>query len=161
MNETSFTFIPGRVRQNLPNRVSTKYHAARALVTLRESSRAAIAMQRFKASQCLRISPFSRISQGLRSSRSRVPIQSQTGVNTTPDLLKDSFRTCLPLPTLLDRGFEEALRHVLSTPGSMVRPRMVLSLGTAYSLSPEAAFNVAIALEYFHTASLIFDDLPC
>jgi geranylgeranyl pyrophosphate synthase len=76
-------------------------------------------------------------------------------------LLKESFRTSLPLPSLLDPGFEEALRQVLSTPGSMVRPRMVLRLGSAYELDPESAHNVAIALEYFHTASLIFDDLPC
>ncbi len=75
--------------------------------------------------------------------------------------LKESFRTSLPLPSLLDPGFEDALRHVLATSGSMVRPRMVLRLGAAYDLDPEAAHNVAIALEYFHTASLIFDDLPC
>ena len=76
-------------------------------------------------------------------------------------LLKESFRSSLPLPTVLDPGFQEALRHVLSTPGSMVRPRMVLRLGAAYDLDPESADNLAIALEYFHTASLIFDDLPC
>ncbi|MGA8087799.1 MAG: polyprenyl synthetase family protein [Terracidiphilus sp.] len=76
-------------------------------------------------------------------------------------LLKESFRTSLPLPSLLDPGFEEALRHVLSASGSMVRPRMVLRLSAAYDLDLESAHNVAIALEYFHTASLIFDDLPC
>jgi geranylgeranyl pyrophosphate synthase len=34
-------------------------------------------------------------------------------------------------------------------------------VGAAYDLDPESAESVAIALEYFHTASLIFDDLPC
>lgn len=76
-------------------------------------------------------------------------------------ILKESFRASLPLPSLLEPGFEEALRHVLLSPGSMVRPRMVLRLGAAYDLDAESASNVAIALEYFHTASLIFDDLPC
>ena len=90
-----------------------------------------------------------------------MPIQPQSDENNTDLVLKDAFRSSLPLPALLDPGFEQALRHVLSTPGSMVRPRMVLRLGAAYSLDPEAAFNIAIALEYFHTASLIFDDLPC
>lgn len=75
--------------------------------------------------------------------------------------LQKSFRASLPLPSLLDSGFEDALRHVLSNPGSMVRPRMVHRVGCAYDLDPESAHNVAIALEYFHTASLIFDDLPC
>lgn len=76
-------------------------------------------------------------------------------------LLKESFRASLPLPSLLDPSFEEALRHVFVSPGSMVRPRMVLRLGEAYDLDPESAHSVAMALEYFHTASLIFDDLPC
>lgn len=76
-------------------------------------------------------------------------------------VLRESFRSSLPLPSLLDPGFEDALRHVLSNPGSMVRPRMVLRVGAAYKLDSESAHNIAIALEYFHTASLIFDDLPC
>ena len=46
-------------------------------------------------------------------------------------------------------------------PGSMIRPRMVLRVASAYQVDPDAAHDVAIALEYFHTASLIFDDLPC
>ena len=75
--------------------------------------------------------------------------------------MRESFRTSLPLPSLLDPGFEDALRHVLSNPGSMVRPRLVQRVGAAYNLDLESAHDVAIALEYFHTASLIFDDLPC
>ena len=75
--------------------------------------------------------------------------------------LQESFRASLPLPLLLDSRFEDSLRHVLSNPGSMVRPRMVHRLGGAYNLRSETAHNVAIALEYFHTASLVFDDLPC
>lgn len=75
--------------------------------------------------------------------------------------LQESFYDSLPLPSALDPGFEDALRHVLSNPGSMVRPRMVLRVASAYGLDPDAAHNVAFALEYFHTASLIFDDLPC
>lgn len=76
-------------------------------------------------------------------------------------VLRDSFFASLPLPPALDPGFEDALRHILSHPGSMVRPRMVQRVASAYGLDPEAAHNVAFALEYFHTASLIFDDLPC
>lgn len=75
--------------------------------------------------------------------------------------LKDSFRRSLPLPSALDPQFDQALRHVLLNPGSMIRPRMVLRVASAYKLDPNAAHDVAIALEYFHTASLIFDDLPC
>ncbi len=79
----------------------------------------------------------------------------------TTTLFADAFRTFLPLPAALDPPFEEALRHVLDNPGSLVRPRMVYQVATAYGLEEAAAKKLALALEYFHTASLIFDDLPC
>jgi geranylgeranyl pyrophosphate synthase len=89
-----------------------------------------------------------------------VPREPQFDENSRANL-QESFRASLPLPLLLDSRFEDSLRHVLSNPGSMVRPRMVHRLGGAYNLRSETAHNVAIALEYFHTASLVFDDLPC
>ena len=46
----------------------------------------------------------------------------------------DHFRAGLPLPSALDPLFEEALRHVLDNPGSLIRPRMVLLVATAYGL---------------------------
>ena len=73
----------------------------------------------------------------------------------------NAFSAGLPLPPTLDPHFEEALRHVLDNPGSLVRPRMVFQVATAYGLDPAPAKDLAIALEYFHTASLLFDDLPC
>ena len=76
-------------------------------------------------------------------------------------VLGDAFRESLPLSAALDHRFEAALRHVLDNPGSLVRPRMVLQMAAAYGLDAQYANSLAIALEYFHTASLIFDDLPC
>ncbi len=76
-------------------------------------------------------------------------------------LFERDFRSFLPLPENLDRHFEEALRHVLDNPGSLVRPRIVYQVATAYGVATEHAKDLAIALEYFHTASLLFDDLPC
>ena len=84
---------------------------------------------------------------------------SRETLNTTP--FADTFRTSLPLPAVLDPPFEEALRNVLDNPGSLVRPQMVFQVATAYGLDEAAAKDLAIALEYFHTASLVFDDLPC
>lgn len=80
-------------------------------------------------------------------------------LNTTS--LAQDLRAALPLPAGLDPHFESALRHVLDNPGSLVRPRMALEIASAYDLDPVRANDLAIALEYFHTASLIFDDLPC
>ena len=76
-------------------------------------------------------------------------------------LLEEAFREALHLPSLLDTEFESALRHLLDNPGSMVRPRMVLRVASAYGIDADSAYSLAIALEYFHTASLVFDDLPC
>ncbi len=75
--------------------------------------------------------------------------------------LAEAFSSSLPLPALLDPNFEDALRHVLDNPGSLIRPRLVYQMATAYGLNPAHAQELAIALEYFHTASLLFDDLPC
>jgi len=75
--------------------------------------------------------------------------------------LGKEFSTNLPLPEKLDPHLEEAIRHVLSTPGNLVRPKLVLQMASAFGLAESAARDLAIALEYFHTASLLFDDLPC
>lgn len=85
--------------------------------------------------------------------------QTMNTLNTTR--FESAFRTFLPLPLTLDLPFEEALRHVLDNPGSLVRPRMVFQVATAYGMGAAPAMDLAIALEYFHTASLVFDDLPC
>jgi geranylgeranyl diphosphate synthase, type II len=75
--------------------------------------------------------------------------------------LAEAFSTSLSLPKALDPEFEGALRHVLENPGSLVRPKLVFQMATAHGLDPDQARELAVALEYFHTASLLFDDLPC
>lgn len=67
----------------------------------------------------------------------------------------------MPLPAALEPHFEGSLRYVLDNPGSLIRPRLVYQMATAYGLDTYAARELATALEYFHTASLLFDDLPC
>src|SRR5665213_2663032 len=74
---------------------------------------------------------------------------------------EEAFSSGLALPATLDPNFEDALRHVLSNAGSLVRPRLVFQMATAYGLEDACAQDLAVALEYFHTASLLFDDLPC
>ncbi|MGB6728959.1 MAG: polyprenyl synthetase family protein [Terracidiphilus sp.] len=75
--------------------------------------------------------------------------------------LAEAFGSSLPLPSVLDPNFECALRHVLDNPGSLIRPKLVFQMATAYGLARTHAQELAVALEYFHTASLLFDDLPC
>lgn len=75
--------------------------------------------------------------------------------------LQEAFRAGLTLPHSLEPRLHAALTHVLENPGSMVRPRLVYQTATAFGMGRQPALDLGIALEYFHTASLIFDDLPC
>ncbi|HVU46433.1 MAG TPA: polyprenyl synthetase family protein [Terracidiphilus sp.] len=75
--------------------------------------------------------------------------------------IAEALPASIPLPASLDSTFENALQHVLRNPGNLVRPQLIVQMGTAYGLHQALAQNLAIALEYFHTASLLFDDLPC
>jgi geranylgeranyl pyrophosphate synthase len=53
-----------------------------------------------------------------------------------------------------------ALRDTLEHPGSMVRAELAFRIAGSFGLAEDRAENLAIAIEYFHTASLLFDDLP-
>jgi len=53
------------------------------------------------------------------------------------------------------------LRDTLATPGNLTRLQLGLIAGIALDLPDAAARPLASALEYFHTASLLLDDLPC
>jgi geranylgeranyl diphosphate synthase, type II len=75
--------------------------------------------------------------------------------------MEEAFERALTLPQDLDFSFSSALKHLLRHPGSMVRPRLVMQIAAAYGIDEGAAAEIAIALEYFHTSSLVFDDLPC
>ena len=74
--------------------------------------------------------------------------------------LKRAFKDYMPLPAMLEPHLKEALGRILSNPGSLIRPQIVLNIGLGYQLGEAAAMDLAIGLEYFHTASLLFDDLP-
>jgi geranylgeranyl diphosphate synthase, type II len=75
--------------------------------------------------------------------------------------LRDTFLTHFPLSPQTEPHLRAALDRVLSNPGTLIRPRIVASMFAAYGLPAAHASELGIALEYFHTASLLFDDLPC
>jgi len=81
--------------------------------------------------------------------------------DVTANRLLRAFQTGLPMPARMESTLGGALQYLLAHAGSMVRPRIVYRLASAYGLEQQAATDLAIALEYFHTASLVFDDLPC
>jgi len=75
--------------------------------------------------------------------------------------LKAAFRGLLALPPYIEQNFRSTMLYLLDHPGNMVRPRLVYQIASAYGIQRQIALELGMALEYFHTASLVFDDLPC
>ena len=65
-------------------------------------------------------------------------------------------------PAYVDARFNEALRYALFPGGKRLRPVLTL-LGAELvgGRERDAVLRAATAVEYVHTSSLIFDDLPC
>lgn len=67
----------------------------------------------------------------------------------------------LPVSKTFHPHFEEALGDMLKAGGKRFRPMLLLCVVKSNKpLLLENAFNVALGLEFFHTYSLIHDDLP-
>lgn len=62
--------------------------------------------------------------------------------------------------TRIEPHLAQGLTHVLSRPGSLVRAVTAYLIGLEMGMIDEAAKALACGIEYLHTASLIFDDLP-
>ncbi len=74
--------------------------------------------------------------------------------------LRDAYRDGLQLPSGTELHLAAALHDTLHHPGGLVRADLAFRMAAAYGLASEQADRLAISLEYFHTASLVFDDLP-
>ena len=77
------------------------------------------------------------------------------------DPLELAYRRQLPVPETCCPVLSAAVRHALLTPGSLMRMRVAFPLAQAFGLTEDVALQAATAIEYFHTASLLLDDLPC
>ena len=72
-----------------------------------------------------------------------------------------AFMARLPLSAEMEPHLRNALQQTLQHPGSLIRAQLVYQLSQAWGLAQDRAEKLAVGIEYFHTASLIFDDLPC
>jgi geranylgeranyl diphosphate synthase, type II len=80
--------------------------------------------------------------------------------HATVDAAEESFRSLMEVDESKFTSLSKALLHVLDHPGSLVRSRLAWNVGLNCGLPGDVALRLATAVEYFHTASLIFDDLP-
>jgi geranylgeranyl pyrophosphate synthase len=74
--------------------------------------------------------------------------------------VQQAFTTMMPLAGCLDPRLRAVVADVLDHPGSLARAQLAYGLGVRRGLAAERALKLAVAVEYFHSASLIFDDMP-
>jgi geranylgeranyl pyrophosphate synthase len=60
-----------------------------------------------------------------------------------------------------DARLRDTITFAADNPGKLVRARLVLAAARAHGLEDGPAERLACAIEYFHVASLLLDDLPC
>lgn len=66
-----------------------------------------------------------------------------------------------PTGPLAEAHLHAAISEAASRPGKLVRARLAFATMNAHGIDPDSGLTLAIAVEYFHLASLLIDDLPC
>lgn len=74
--------------------------------------------------------------------------------------MAESFANGLGSMHRVEPRLAAALGDILARPGSMVRAVTAYQIGVGMGAPEESARAVACGIEYLHTASLLFDDLP-
>jgi geranylgeranyl diphosphate synthase, type II len=74
--------------------------------------------------------------------------------------VRQAFTTLMPLGGCIDPRLRAVVADVLAHPGSLARAQLAYGLGVRRGLAAGRALQLAVAVEYFHSASLIFDDMP-
>lgn len=76
--------------------------------------------------------------------------------------VEKALRDYMPkAPTQIETEFNEATEYALFPGGKRIRPVLTLLGAEMVGGEAESVIPTAAAVEFIHTASLIFDDLPC
>jgi len=76
--------------------------------------------------------------------------------------IENNLREHLPLaPPHIETQFNEAVEYALFSGGKRLRPVLTLLGAELFGGKAEVILPAAAAVEFIHTSSLIFDDLPC
>ncbi|MGI8641594.1 MAG: polyprenyl synthetase family protein [Pyrinomonadaceae bacterium] len=76
--------------------------------------------------------------------------------------IENALREYLPLaPSKIETQFNEAVEYALFSGGKRLRPVLTLLGAELVGGKTETILSAAAAVEFIHTSSLIFDDLPC
>lgn len=66
-----------------------------------------------------------------------------------------------PATAQTEPNLRAVIDEAAARPGKLIRARLVHAAALAHGLDRAAALQLACAVEYFHLASLLLDDLPC
>jgi geranylgeranyl diphosphate synthase type II len=76
--------------------------------------------------------------------------------------IEAALREHLPFaPPHIETQFNDAVRYALFSGGKRLRPVLTLLSAELFAERAEIVLPAACAVEFIHTSSLIFDDLPC
>ncbi len=76
--------------------------------------------------------------------------------------IENALREHLPLaPPNIETQFNEAVRYALFSGGKRLRPVLTILGAELVGGKSDLILPSAVAVEFIHTSSLIFDDLPC
>ena len=85
----------------------------------------------------------------------------RAALKETGEILENKLLKILPKADGLEERVVEAMEYALMAGGKRLRPFLVMQGAKLFSVSEQAALQVAAAVECAHTYSLIHDDLPC
>ena len=66
-----------------------------------------------------------------------------------------------PVGSGVEPRLHAALAQLAMQPGKLLRARLMMAAAEAHGMSRSSAEALACAIEFFHLASLVLDDLPC
>lgn len=75
-------------------------------------------------------------------------------------VMRETFRSGMGPMQRVEPSLAAALQDLLARPGSLIRAVTAYQLGIEMGLAESSARAMACGIEYLHTASLVFDDLP-
>ncbi len=78
-----------------------------------------------------------------------------------PDPLVAALREFAPISARMEPHLESGILQATGDTGKLIRARLTHEAAREHGLGETEALQLACAVEYFHTASLLLDDLPC
>ncbi len=82
-------------------------------------------------------------------------------INRFKQVVDEEISRTLSKETAIPPRLKEAMAYSLEAGGKRLRPFLCMSGAELNGCQPRTVLPMALALEMFHTASLIHDDLPC